>query len=198
MPTALTDRPVLQERSDQALDVYTETMRRDPGLIQFHKGENVRILLAATETPWKEIAPWSLLTAAQGFEIPENQSGGAVEGVIMTSILVWPEPSFFREIGETGTATLDMLYRIALQGGRNAAGTLVIGNPTLVWNSDWDEVEAGYTGPLSPDQTAKHGIIRGPLASQHGVVEGSLSDGQPCIINAVKFSAVFGVTRSKC
>ncbi len=197
MSTALTIRPILQELADAALDVYTETQRRDPGLIQFHNGENVRILLAATEVPWTEIAPWSLLTASQGFEVSTDQSGGAVEGVILTSVLVWPEPSFFREIGETGSATLDMLYRIAIQGGRNAVGTPSNGNPTLVWDPTWDAPPPGFSGTVN-EQTARYGIVRGPLASQHGVVEGSLSDGQPCIINAVKFSAVFGVTRSKC
>lgn len=197
MSTALTDRDVKQELADAALDVYTETQRRNPGLIQFHKGENVRILFAATEVPWAEIAPWSLMTASQGFEVSTDQIGGAIEGVVLISLFIWPEYSLFREIGETGAATLDMLYRISIQGGRNAAGVNSDGNPTLIWNSNWDAPPPGFSGIVN-EQTAPHGIVRGPLASQHGVVEGSLSDGESCMINAVKFSAVFGVTRSKC
>lgn len=201
--SALSNRVVDQELSGAALDVFTETIRQDTGLIQFHKSieGSVRVLNSPSlrgEILWSEISPWSILTASLGFEDSTNQAGGAIEGLRLVAVAIWPEESIFRNQGEASSETLDMLFRIAFEGGRNAAGDPTPGNPSLAWLSTWPNVPPPGYQPAINAQTAQHGIVSGPRRSDYERIELSLSDDEPCMMAVLAVQAVFGVVRSKC
>lgn len=199
----LAERGGDQELADACLDVFAQTIWETPILLFFHQQriDSVRILTGVMDDgtfPWSEIAPWSIICYSLGFDISGDQVSGAVEGLVLNAIAVWPESNFFRRAGQMGIAGLDHKFRIALEGGKDSDGILESGNPQLTWRSSWDPPPAGFKGGIEPEVSAAHGLLRGPLSTRYGQTELKLGDGGKCMVSVMEFSAVYGVVRSVC
>ena len=196
-----------QELADAALDVFAQQIWESAILNFFHRqrSDSIKILTGVMEDgalPWDEIAPWSIICYSLGFDAASDNVGGAIEGLVLNAIAVWPEDGFFRRQGQMGIAGLDHKFRIALEGGKDSDGTLHKGNPNLIWRPNapphsWANPPATFKGTVN-EATAVNGMLRGPLSTRYGSNELSLSGAEPCMMAIMEFSTVYGVVRSTC
>ncbi len=209
--SALATRGAPQQIAGAAFDVFMETIRQAVILKWFHKDRVDAVRkLSGVELNWSAVEPWTIYGASIGFDTSAENVSGGIEGLRLNAIAVWPEESELlpnagaQGLAEADIVDLDFMFRLALDGGRDAANNLEPGNPGLVWrdNADpgfsaWPDLPTGFGGSLNT-QTAAHGIKRGPLATNYGREEVSLSGADPCMMAAMEFSTVYGVVRTTC
>lgn len=206
--SALAERGAPQQIAGAAFDVFMETIRQAAVLKWFH--QNRQDAVRKMSGSIGDTAPWHIYGQSLGFDRTTDNVSGGIEGLRLNLVFVWPEEvELLPDAGETGVAEagiadLDFMIRIAVEGGRDAAGVLHVGNPTLLWRdnadplyTDWPNLPTGLGVPLNT-QTAAHGIPGGILPTDHQVQEVSLSESRSCMMSAATWTAVFGVVRTTC